>query len=98
MGGKPLTKLIFSSIRIDTVWFLKTLTMELNEFQKAFGAKLSEALKMRGMSIYKLAKLTGISDSHLGRIARGEENCCIDSIRRISLALEIEPAFLFSWK
>jgi len=71
--------------------------MELNEFQLAFGKKLRQAREEKELSVSQLGKLCGISKSHLSAAERGEQNVCIDTIRRLCIALEKKPCFFFDW-
>jgi transcriptional regulator with XRE-family HTH domain len=71
--------------------------MELTEFQQRFGKHVRSARDQKKWSITKLSKLTGISKTHLKQMEQGECNACLDSIRRLHLALGL-PLDMFDSK
>ncbi len=72
--------------------------MELTQIQKAFGARLCLAMQAKNLSQTKLAGLTKISKSHIGRMMKGEINVCLDSIRKLAEHCDVEPKFFFDWE
>ena len=61
-----------------------------------FGNKVREIRKAQGISQEKLAELSEIDRSYMGRIERGEMNVTITKIYQISLALNISPSELIT--
>lgn len=52
--------------------------------------KIKDLMKEKNMSIYRLSKETGISDSLLGKILNGKvENPRIQTVKQISKALNV---------
>ena len=52
--------------------------------------KLKEIMNLKHISIYRLSKETGISDSLLGKILSGKvKNPRIDTMKRIAKALDV---------
>ena len=52
--------------------------------------KIKDLMKEKNMSIYRLSKETGISDSLLGKILNGkEENPRIQTVKQIAKALNV---------
>ena len=52
--------------------------------------KLKEIMNLKHISIYRLSKETGISDSLLGKILSGNvKNPRIDTVKRIAKALDV---------
>ncbi|CUP62470.1 conjugal transfer protein TrbA [Anaerostipes hadrus] len=52
--------------------------------------KIKELMKEKNMSIYRLSKETGISDSLLGKILNGKvENPRIQTVKQIAKALSV---------
>ena len=52
--------------------------------------KLKEIMNLKHISIYRLSKETGISDSLLGKILSGKvKNPRIDTVKRIAKALDV---------
>lgn len=52
-----------------------------------FGAKLREERKRRGISQEKIALLTEIDRSYMGRIERGEVNITLEKVYQLAEAL-----------
>ena len=67
--------------------------MNLNE---KFGLTLKETRKRHGLTQAQLADLTGISQSPLSRIERGDWNVSLEIIERIALAMGVEVEIFFS--
>ena len=72
--------------------------MELNLIQKQFGKKLGAAMQAKNLNPYKLGKLTGITQTQIRKTLDGEQNTCLDSIRKYSIACDVEPVFFFEWE
>ncbi len=72
--------------------------MELTELQKAFGDKLCQAMQEKNMTPYRLWQLTGISQAHIAAMMRGEQNACLDTIRKLCDALDKKPKFFFDYE
>ena len=52
--------------------------------------KIKDLMKEKNMSIYRLSKETGISDSLLGKILNGKvENPRIQTVKQIAKALDV---------
>ena len=52
--------------------------------------KIKDLMKEKNMSIYRLSKETGISDSFLGKILNGKvENPRIQTVKQIAKALNV---------
>ena len=52
--------------------------------------KIKDLMKEKNMSIYRLSKETGISDSLLGKILNGKvENPRIQTVKQIAIALNV---------
>lgn len=66
-----------------------------NEKLVAFGQRVREIRKSRGLSQESMAALSGIDRSYMGHIERGEKNITLTKIYQISDALGIEVADLF---
>ena len=58
--------------------------------RRSVGARIREARQRAGLSVDRLAELTGIQQSHLSRIEGGRANATIDTYSRIFAALGIE--------
>ncbi|MGQ7263567.1 helix-turn-helix domain-containing protein [Vreelandella sp. V005] len=66
-----------------------------NEKLVAFGQRVREIRKSRGLSQEGMAALAGVDRSYMGHIERGEKNITLTKIYQISDALGIEVADLF---
>ena len=60
-----------------------------------FSERLLELRKAQGLSQEKLAELAGCHSTYIGQIERGEKNATIESIEKISSALNISLSTLF---
>lgn len=58
------------------------------ELQKAFGERVRQLRKAKGLSQYQLAIDANISLNQVGRIERGEINCTLSTIDLLALALK----------
>jgi len=65
-----------------------------DEILVRFGNKIREIRKVKGISQERLAELSEIDRSYMGRIERGEMNVSLTKVYQISEALEVPPASL----
>lgn len=56
----------------------------------AFGQRVREVRKAKGISQEKLAELAGIGRSYMGNIERGENNITLKKVYEICDALNVE--------
>ncbi len=70
------------------------------DIQKEFGTRLRELRNRAGYTQAELAKRCGqgVEMQRIGEIERGEQNCTLKTIERLSKGLECEPAELFLFK
>ena len=64
--------------------------MNKDERIVAFGQRVREVRKAKGISQEKLAELSGIDRSYMGNIERGEKNVTLKKVYEICDALGIE--------
>ncbi len=64
--------------------------MTTDERMIAFGKRVREVRKNKGVSQEKLAELAGIDRSYMGNIERGEKNITLKKIYEICDALDIK--------
>lgn len=64
--------------------------MTTDERMIAFGKRVREVRRSKGISQEKLAELAGIDRSYMGNIERGEKNVTLKKAYEICDALEIE--------
>lgn len=64
--------------------------MTKDERMIAFGKRVREARKSKGISQERLAEMAGIDRSYMGNIERGEKNITLKKAYEICDALEIE--------
>lgn len=57
--------------------------------RSALGARLRALRKARGLSQEKLGRLSHLSGKFIGECERGEKSISIDSISRVSIALDV---------
>ena len=57
--------------------------------------KLTEARKAGGYTKYRLAKLSGVSQSFIGKIEKGTENPSSETLEKLANALKISIKDLF---
>nr|QJS05897.1 transcriptional regulator, XRE family [Psychrobacter sp.] len=60
----------------------------------AFGKRVREVRKSKGISQEKLAEMAGIDRSYMGNIERGEKNITLKKIYEICDALQIDIKLL----
>ncbi len=68
--------------------------MEL--FPKFIGQRLRLARKQQSLSQEKTAERAGLHPTYIGQLERGEKNATLESILRVSRALEIPLSELFA--
>jgi transcriptional regulator with XRE-family HTH domain len=68
--------------------------MTTDERIVAFGKRVREVRKAKGISQEKLAEMAGIDRSYMGNIERGEKNITLKKIYEICDALQIEIKLL----
>ena len=68
--------------------------MTTDEGMVAFGKRVREVRKAKGISQEKLAEMAGIDRSYMGNIERGEKNITLKKIYEICDALQIDIKIL----
>ena len=68
--------------------------MTTDERMVAFGKRVREVRKAKGVSQEKLAEMAGIDRSYMGNIERGEKNITLKKIYEICDALQIDIKLL----
>ena len=63
--------------------------------RKAFGKRVRELRKNKGLSQEAFADAVGLHRTYIGSIERGEQNVSIDNIAKIAKALEVKTSELF---
>ena len=61
----------------------------------AFGQKIRDLRKSKGLSQEELSELAGLDRSYMGHIERGEKNVSLLKIYQISEALNVHISLLF---
>lgn len=67
----------------------------MSDIAKVLGQRIRNYRTNRGLSQEKLAELSGCHPTYIGQIERGEKNATIESIEKISAALNISLSKLF---
>ena len=67
----------------------------MSEIAKSIGQRIRNYRTSQGLSQEKLAELSGCHPTYIGQLERGEKNATIESIEKISLALNIPLSKLF---
>ena len=64
---------------------------------ETLGENIKELRKSQQMTLKNLANKTGFSISFLSQLERGKSSATLESVKKISLALGVEPGYLFSY-
>ena len=67
----------------------------MSEIAKSIGKRIRNYRNNLGLSQEKLAELSGCHPTYIGQIERGEKNATLESIDKISAALNIPLSKLF---
>ena len=67
----------------------------MSDIAKILGQRIRNYRTAKGLSQEKLAELSGCHPTYIGQIERGEKNATIESIEKISSALNISLSKLF---
>ena len=67
----------------------------MSDITKILGQRIRNYRTAKGLSQEKLAELSGCHHTYIGQIERGEKNATIESIEKISSALNISLSKLF---
>ena len=67
----------------------------MSDIAKVLGQRIRNYRTAKGLSQEKLAELSGCHPTYIGQIERGEKNATIESIEKISSALNISLSKLF---
>ena len=67
----------------------------MSDITKVLGQRIRNYRTAQGLSQEKLAELSGFHPTYIGQIERGEKNATIESIEKISAALNISLSKLF---
>ena len=61
----------------------------MSEIAKIIGQRIRNYRTQKGFSQEKLAELSGCHPTYIGQLERGEKNATLESVERISSALDI---------
>ena len=67
----------------------------MSELAKIVGQRIRNYRTRKGLSQEKLAELASCHHTYIGQLERGEKNATIESIEKISLALDVPMSQLF---
>ena len=67
----------------------------MTELSKQIGQRIRNYRAREGLSQERLAELSGCHPTYIGQIERGEKNATLESIEKISAALQVPLATLF---
>lgn len=67
----------------------------MSDIAKAVGQRIRNYRTQRDLSQEKLAELSGCHPTYIGQLERGEKNATLESIERITSALQISLSTLF---
>ena len=67
----------------------------MSDIAKVLGQRIRNYRTSKGLSQEKLAELSGCHPTYIGQIERGEKNATIESIEKISVALNVSLSRLF---
>ncbi|MBQ9807006.1 MAG: helix-turn-helix transcriptional regulator [Clostridia bacterium] len=67
----------------------------MSDIVKILGQRIRKYRTSKGLSQEKLAELAGCHPTYIGQVERGEKNVSIESIERISKALNVSLSKLF---
>lgn len=67
----------------------------MSELAKTIGQRIRNYRTKQGLSQEKLAELSGCHPTYIGQIERGEKNATLESIEKISSALNVSLSKLF---
>ena len=67
----------------------------MSDIAKAVGQRIRNYRTQKGLSQEKLAELVGCHPTYIGQLERGEKNATLESIEKISSALQISLSTLF---
>lgn len=67
----------------------------MSEIAKNIGRRIRNYRNQLGLSQEKLAELSGCHPTYIGQLERGEKNATLESIEKISVALNIPLSKLF---
>ena len=67
----------------------------MSDIAKILGQRIRNYRTAKGLSQEKLADLSGCHPTYIGQIERGEKNATIESIEKISTALNVSLSKLF---
>lgn len=65
-----------------------------SRFQRNFGMKVRELRRRRGLSQEQLATAARLHVTHISLIERGGRSARLETIERLALALDVQPAQL----
>ena len=65
-----------------------------NNHRIRIGKRIAELRKEKGLSQFKLAQLSGIDSSNIGKIELGKLNPSLDTLCKISDALDLELDYM----
>lgn len=78
--------------------FLTSIGGKMNILKKAFGEKIKQLRKSKGMTQKELGIKADMEYQYLGAIERGEKNPSLYFIEKIAVGLELKPYQLFMFK
>lgn len=64
--------------------------------EENLGVSIKNLRKNKKMTLKELSEITGLSISFLSQLERGKSSATLDSLKKISLALDVSPSLFFS--
>ena len=62
----------------------------------SIGSQIKELRRRRGLTLREVAQKTGLSTGFLSQLERDLTDIAVDSLRKIAVALDVEPSLFFS--
>jgi transcriptional regulator with XRE-family HTH domain len=70
----------------------------MSDFLILFGENVRLIRKQRGLTQEELAEVTGLQNTYIGGIERGERNISLETLEKVAKGLNINPKWLFDYK
>lgn len=71
--------------------------MKVSELIKNVGEQIRRIRKLRGLTQESLAEKTGLQNTYISDVERGDRNTSLETLEKIIEALEVEPVEIFDF-
>lgn len=84
-------------LSVNPLLYAESGVMKVSEFLKNVGDRIRTIRKHRGLTQESLAEKTGLQNTYISDVERGDRNISLETLEKIVQALEVEAVDVFQF-